>query len=137
MPTEAATPAPLLLTSDGRLLFVTRCVRLFAYGLLAVVVVLYLREMGLTEGRLGVLLTLILLGDTAISLWITTAADRVGRRMLLAGSVLMALAGVMFVLTDNFWLLLLAGTVGVISPSGNEVGPFLPVEHAALALIDA
>jgi MFS family permease len=53
--------------------------------------------------------------------------------MLLAGSVLMALAGVVFALTDNFWLLLVAGTVGVISPSGNEVGPFLPVEHAALA----
>jgi predicted MFS family arabinose efflux permease len=53
--------------------------------------------------------------------------------MLLAGSVLMALAGVVFALTNNFWLLLAAGTVGVISPSGNEVGPFLSVEHAALA----
>jgi MFS family permease len=127
------TPAPRTLTPDGRLLFVTRCVRLFAYGFLAVVLVLYLREVGLTEGQVGVLLTLILLGDTAISLWITTAADRLGRRrMLLAGSVLMALAGVAFALTDNFWLLLVAGTVGVISPSGNEVGPFLPVEHAAL-----
>jgi MFS family permease len=123
-----------MLTPDGRLLFLTRCVRLFAYGFLAVVLVLYLREIGLSEGQVGVLLTLILLGDTAVSLWITTAADRLGRRrMLLAGSVLMALAGVIFALTDHFWLLLLAGTVGVISPSGNEVGPFLSVEHAALA----
>jgi MFS family permease len=53
--------------------------------------------------------------------------------MLVAGSLLMALAGVGFALTDHFWLLLIAGTVGVLSPSGNEVGPFLPVEHAALA----
>src|SRR5581483_12153169 len=30
-------------------------------------------------------------------------------------------------------LLLLAATVGVISPSGNEVGPFLAIEQAALA----
>jgi MFS family permease len=134
MSSRSATPALRLLTPDGRLLFVTRCVRLFAYGFLAVVLVLYLRAIGLTEGQVGVLLTLILLGDTAISLWITTAADRLGRqRMLLAGSVLMALAGVAFALTDNFWLLLLVGTVGVISPSGNEVGPFLSVEHAALA----
>jgi MFS family permease len=113
---------------------VTRCVRLFAYGFLAVVLVLYLREVGLAEWQVGVLLTLILLGDTAVSLWITTAADRLGRRrMLLAGSVLMALAGVVFALSDKFWLLLVAGTVGVVSPGGNEVGPFLPVEHAALA----
>jgi MFS family permease len=122
------------LTPDGRLLFVTRCVRLFAYGSLSVLLILYLREVGLTEGQVGILLTLVLLGDTAISLWITTAADRLGRRrMLIAGSVLMALAGVAFALTDHFWLLLAAGTVGVISPSGNEVGPFLSVEHAALA----
>jgi MFS family permease len=134
MPTDHTTPANRTLTPDGRLLFVTRCVRLFAYGFLAVVLVLYLREVRLSEGRVGVLLTLILLGDTGLSLWLTTAADRLGRRrMLLAGSVLMALAGVLFALTDNFWLLLVAGTVGVISPSGNEVGPFLAVEHAALA----
>jgi MFS family permease len=134
MTTGPATSAPGTLTPDGRLLFVTRFVRLFAYGFLAVVLVLYLREVGLTEGQVGVLLTLILLGDTAISLWLTTAADRLGRRRtLLAGSVLMALAGVAFALTDNFWLLLVAGTVGVVSPGGNEVGPFLPVEHAALA----
>jgi MFS family permease len=122
------------LTPDGRLLFATRSVRLFAYGFLSVVLILYLREVGLTDGQVGVLLTLILLGDTAVSLWVTTAADRLGRRrMLAAGSVLMALAGVAFASTGNFWLLLLAGTVGVISPGGNEVGPFLPVEHAALA----
>src|SRR5262249_19071321 len=135
-PMSKSHPDPALptLTPDGRLLFVTRCVRLFAYGFLSVVLLLYLRELGLTEGQVGVLLTLILLGDTAISLWITTAADRLRPpRALLAGSVLMALAGVAFALTDNFWLLLLAGTVGVISPSGNEVGPFLAVEHAALA----
>jgi hypothetical protein len=61
-------PCPRLLTSDGRLLFVTRCVRLFAYGFFAVVPILYLRTVGLREGQVGVFLTLLLLGDTAISL---------------------------------------------------------------------
>src|SRR5262249_9944030 len=32
-----------------------------------------------------------------------------------------------------FLLLLVAATVGVLSPSGNEVGPFLAIEQAALA----
>ena len=68
MPSDLPTSALRTLTPDGRLLFVTRSVRLFAYGFLAVVLVLYVREVGLTEGRIGVLLTLILLGDTAISL---------------------------------------------------------------------
>jgi MFS family permease len=53
--------------------------------------------------------------------------------MLLIGAVLMAAAGLAFACTRNFLFLLTAGTVGVISPSGHEVGPFLPIEQAALA----
>lgn len=118
---------------DVGLLFATRVVRLFAYGALSVILVLYLAELGLRE-QIGLLLTMTLLGDTAISLWITTAADRIGRRrMLLAGAGLMVLGGAVFALTDSFVPLLLAATVGVLSPSGNEVGPFLAIEQAALA----
>jgi MFS family permease len=122
------------LSRDIRLLFATRIVRLFAYGLVSVVLVLHLAAAGLSESQIGLLLTLTLLGDAAISLWITTRADRAGRqRMLLLGAVLMILAGAVFAVTSSFWLLVLAATVGVISPSGNEVGPFLAVEQAALA----
>jgi MFS family permease len=79
-------------------------------------------------------MTLTLAGDTAISLVLTTQADRIGRRkMLITGAVLMTAAGLAFALTNHFWLLLVAGTIGVISPSGNEVGPFLPIEQAALS----
>jgi MFS family permease len=98
------------------------------------VLVFYLTGAGLTEVQTGLLFTLTLLGDTAVSLLLSTLADRVGRRrMLVTGSVLMAAAGLTFAFTDSYWLLLVAGTIGVISPSGNEVGPFLPIEQAALS----
>ena len=119
---------------DFALLFITRSLRLFAYGFLSVVLALYLVEAGLSEAQAGALLTLTLLGDTLISLWLTTRADRLGRkRMLLTGAGLMVLAGIVFALTRNYWLLLAAATIGVISPSGNEVGPFLAIEQAALS----
>ncbi|MGQ0603228.1 MAG: MFS transporter [Anaerolineales bacterium] len=121
------------LTPDGRWLFATRVARMFAYGLVSVVLVLYLAQLGLSEERIGLLLTLTLIGDTAIALWMTTVADRAGRRrMLLAGAALMIFAGVLFALTRDFWLLLVAATLGVLSPGGNEVGPFLSIEQAAL-----
>jgi MFS family permease len=121
---------------DGTLLFTTRITRLFAYGFLSVVLVLYLAQAGLTDAQIGLLLTLTLVGDTLISLWITTHADRIGRkRMLLAGAGLMLFAGILFAVTRNFFFLLIAATVGVISPSGNEVGPFLAIEQAALSQI--
>jgi MFS family permease len=125
-----------LLTSDGRLLFASRFMRLFAYGALSLVLVLYLVSLGLSEADTGLLLTATLLGDTLVSLYLTTRADRIGRRRMLAiGAVLMAAAGVAFASTHAFWLLVVAGTIGVISPSGNEVGPFLPIEQAALSQV--
>jgi MFS family permease len=124
------------LTADGRLLFTTRLMRLFAYGFLSVVLALYLEQVGLTTTQIGALFTFTLIGDAGISLWITISADRIGRkRMLLVGAGLMLLAGIVFALTGNIVLLIVAAIVGVLSPSGNEIGPFLSIEQAALSQI--
>jgi MFS family permease len=118
---------------DIIILFSTRIIRLFCYGFLSVVLALYLAEIGLTEGQMGLLFTLTLIGDALISLWLTTSADRFGRkRTLILGALLMAGAGLAFVLTRNVILLIIAAIIGVISPSGNEIGPFLSIEQAGL-----
>ncbi|MEO8034922.1 MAG: MFS transporter [Acidobacteriota bacterium] len=130
-------PLPAVLHSlprDAWLLFATRFVRLFAYGALSVILVFYLVGLGLSESSTGLLLSATLFGDTVVSLFLTTRADRIGRRrMLIIGAALMTAAGLVFASTASWWLLLLAGTIGVISPSGNEVGPFLSIEQAALS----
>ena len=128
-------PASLAkLSHDARLLFLTRFTRLFAYGSLSVILVFYLIGLGLTEAQTGILLSLTLIGDVVISLYLTTRADRVGRRrMLIAGALLMVAAGIAFASTNNLIFLIIAGIIGVISPSGNEVGPFLSIEQAALS----
>jgi MFS family permease len=119
--------------SDFILLFSTRIIRLFCYGFLSVVLALYLAETGLTEKMIGLLFTLTLVGDAGISLLLTTRADHFGRkRTLLIGSLLMLAAGIIFVLTDNIVILIAAAIIGVISPGGNEIGPFLSVEQAGL-----
>jgi MFS family permease len=127
-------PAALrALTTDAWLLFVTRFTRLFAYGSLSVILVFYLVSLGLSESETGLLLTLTLGGDIVVSLYLTTRADRIGRRrMLVTGAVLMALTGLAFAATSNLAYLIIAGTIGVISPSGHEVGPFLSIEQASL-----
>lgn len=135
MSTISLIPSALKsLTRDGWILFLTRFVRLFAYGSLSVILVFYLVGLGFTESQIGLLLTLTLAGDIVVSLFLTTRADRIGRRrMLIVGAVLMAAAGVAFACTSNLLFLIIAGTIGVISPSGNEVGPFLSIEQAALS----
>src|ERR1035437_9789786 len=107
---------------------------MFGYGLASVVLVLYLSALGLPAPAIGLLLPLTLLGDAAISLWLTTHADRVGRRrVLFVGALLMCLAGVGFGSPSAPPVVGLAAGIGGLSPSGNEVGPFLAVEQAALS----
>jgi MFS family permease len=118
---------------DIPLLFSTRIIRLFCYGFLSVVLALYLSESGFTETQIGLLFTLTLIGDAVITLWLTTSADRFGRkRTLLFGALLMAGAGLVFVMTREYVFLVLAAIVGVISPADKDIGPFLSVEQASL-----
>src|SRR5437879_13690257 len=112
------------LPRDAAILFLARVTRLFAYGALSVVLVFYLVSLGLTETQVGLLLTLTLAGDMAISLLLTTRADRIGRRrMLIVGAVLMAGAGIAFASTKNLLFFIGAGPSGRISPRGIHVVP--------------
>jgi MFS family permease len=121
-------------TRDIVLLFTTRIIRLFAYGFVSVVLALYLAATGLSAVGVGAILTATLAGDIFVSLWVTMVADRVGRKnMLLLGSFLMILAGLVFLLTDDPVWITIAAIIGIVSPSGGEIGPFLSIEQAALS----
>lgn len=66
---------------------------------------------------MGPFMTLTLVGDVLLSLLITFTADRLGRRNVLClGALAITLSGVIFGLSDKFWVLLAAATLGVISP---------------------
>lgn len=130
----AALSGPVV--RDVALLFSTRIIRLFCYGFLSVILALYLAAIGLKGSDIGLIFSLTLAGDAFITLWLTTRADRFGRkRTLMVGGLLMAAAGIIFLLTNNIALLIAAAIIGVISPSGNEIGPFLAVEQAGLSQI--
>lgn len=128
------SPTRLIALVDLRLLFAARLLRMFGYGALGVVLVLYLARLGFSGAQIGLLLSLTLLGDVAISLALTAHADAWGRRKtLLVGAALMAAGGLGMAASGNFFILLLAATLGVISPTGGEVGPFQAIEQAGLA----
>lgn len=119
---------------DTHLLFAVRFLRLFAFGCVTVVLLLLLEAAGLDGSQTGMLLSGTMAGDLVITISLTTSADRCGRkRVLIAGASLAAIGSLALGTTTNFTILLLACVVGVISPAGGEVGPFLAVEQAALA----
>src|SRR4030095_3251696 len=121
------------LNPDGRRLLITRVLRTFGYGYLAVVLAIYLEPLCLDNFLIGALLTAALAGSALMNVFWSIKADTFGRRRTVAlMGVLRLCAGVVFVVTDNVWLLLRAAFSGTISPTSSEVGPFLTVEQAIL-----
>jgi MFS family permease len=116
------------------LIILTRCLRMFAYGTNALIIALFFNTLNFSDSHIGLFMTLTLLGDVALSFFLTLIADKIGRRMVLfGGAALMALSGAVFALFDNFWILLFAAVVGVISPTGSEIGPFRAVEESTIS----
>lgn len=119
---------------DTKLIILQRFVRLFAYGAATLILVSYLSALGISDSRIGLFMTLTLVGDVIISFFLTLITDGIGRRFMLGfGAVLMTASGVIFGLFGNYWVLLAAAVFGVISPSGNEIGPFKAIEESTLA----
>ncbi|KAF2152198.1 MFS general substrate transporter [Myriangium duriaei CBS 260.36] len=119
---------------DTKLLCLQRFIRLFAYGASTLVLVPYLNAVGTSDTDVGLFMTLTLIGDFVISFFLALFADGLGRRKTLAlGALLMCASGFVFASTGNYWALLAAAIFGVITPSGNEIGPFRAVEESTIA----
>ncbi|KAK5044940.1 hypothetical protein LTR84_010312 [Exophiala bonariae] len=124
--------------ADTQILILQRFVRLFAYGGSTLILASYLSALGNPQTRIGLFMTLTLVGDVFISFLLTLIADGLGRRAILVlGAALMSISGVVFTFSGNYWVLLAAAIVGVISPSGNEIGPFRAIEESTIAHLTA
>jgi MFS family permease len=119
---------------DAWLIILTRCTRMFAYGTNSLILALFFSALDFSDFKIGLFMTLTLLGDVLLSVLLTLVADRLGRRLILfSGSFLMVLSGAVFALFENFWILLFAAVVGVISATGSDFGPFRAIEESTLS----
>ncbi|KAK9450770.1 major facilitator superfamily domain-containing protein [Limtongia smithiae] len=131
---ETGLLALIYASSDVHLLCFQKFVRMFAYGQVTIILALFFSALGIRDDKIGLLMTCTLLGDVVISFILTLVADKVGRRRVLGiGAILMAISGLIYSYSTNYWLLLGAAIIGVISPSGNEIGPFNAIEESIVA----
>lgn len=122
------------LRRDGRLLFVARAVRTFAFGWLSVILALFLAERGFSPARIGQVFTATMVEDAVLTLLLSSVASRVGPvRTMLWTAPLVALGGVLLAVAQHPWVLVAGAVLGTLSPNGQEAGPFLPMEQAQLA----
>lgn len=119
---------------DAYLIILCRCNRMVAYGFNSLILALFFAALDFTDPQIGLFMTLTLLGDVLLSLLLTLVADRMGRRRILfGGALLMVISGAVFAIYENFWILLFAAVVGVISATGGDCGPFRAIEESILS----
>jgi MFS family permease len=122
-----------VLSEAGRLIFVGRALRSFAFGWLSVILALFLDQRGFGAPEIGAVFTATMVEDVVLTMLLSTIAARVGpARVMAATAPLIALGGLLLALPESRWLVLLGAVLGTLSPNGQEAGPFAPMEQALL-----
>ena len=120
-------------SSDAVRILAARGVRAFGDGFVALLLPIYLLELGFSALAIGAIVTGTLIGTAVLTLWVGMVANRYSlRRLLLAASLLMAATGVGFAVTTAFWPLLVIAFVGTMNPTSGDASIFLPLEQTAL-----
>lgn len=111
-----------------------RGLRAFADGLIAILLPVYLGQLGYSPVGVGVIATATLLGSALLTLALGFTAHRLRlRHGLLGAALLMATTGLGFASLQAFWPLLFIAFIGTLNPSGGDVSVFLPLEHSLIA----
>lgn len=116
------------------ILLVSRGLRGFCDGFVAVLLPAYLLLLGFVQIDVGLISTATLAGSAVATIVAGVVANRFPpRRLLRFAAVLMAATGIGFAGLSALWPLLVVAFVGTLNPSSGDVSLFLPLEQARLA----
>jgi MFS family permease len=126
-------PMPQGASSDAIRILAARGVRAFGDGFVALLLPIYLFDLGFSALAIGAIVCGTLVGTALLTLWVGLIANRHSlRHLLLAASLLMAATGAGFAATTAFWPLLVIAFVGTMNPTSGDASVFLPLEQTAL-----
>ena len=126
-------PLPPEASPDALRILAARGIRAFGDGYVALLLPIYLVELGYSALAIGAIVTSTLIGTALLTLWVGWIANRHSRRLLLlAAAGLMALTGASFAVITDFWPLLVIAFVGTINPTSGDASIFVPLEQTVL-----
>ena len=115
-------------------LYAARAARGFGDGFAAIVLPVYLIEIGFGPLQIGLIATAALLGSAALTLAIGLVAPRYDlRTLLLLCAALMAVTGLAFPSSQHFVLIAAIAFIGTMNPTTGDIGVHVPLEQAALS----
>ena len=110
-----------------------RMLRSFSRGFLAILLAIYLDLIGFSVIQITAFISLGLMGAAFFNIFVVFFGDTLGRRRLMVFfTLLMAVAGLVLAVTDNFLLLALGAFLAGLTLGGGGGGPVQPLESATL-----
>jgi MFS family permease len=126
-------PMPPGATADALRVLAARGLRAFGDGFVALLLPIYLVELGFSPLAIGAIVTSTLIGTAVLTLWVGWIANRYSRRfLLLAAAGLMAATGAGFAVLADFWPLLIVAFIGTMNPTSGDASVFGPLEQTVL-----
>ena len=126
-------PMPPGASADALRVLMARGVRAFGDGFVALLLPIYLVELGFSALAIGAIVTSTLIGTAILTLGVGWIANRCSRRLLLlVAAVLMAATGAGFAMITDFWPLLVIAFVGTMNPTSGDASIFVPLEQTVL-----
>jgi len=126
-------PTPPGTSADALRVLAARGVRAFGDGFVALLLPVYLADLGFSALAIGAIVTSTLIGTALLTLWVGWVANRHSRRLLLlVSAMLMAATGGGFALITSFWPLLIIAFVGTMNPTSGDASIFVPLEQTVL-----
>ena len=126
-------PTPPGTSADALRVLAARGVRAFGDGFVALLLPVYLADLGFSALAIGAIVTSTLIGTALLTLWVGWVANRHSRRLLLlVSALLMAATGGGFALITSFWPLLIIAFVGTMNPTSGDASIFVPLEQTVL-----
>jgi MFS family permease len=121
------------LAPDLRRILGIQAVRAFLYGFGAVILGATLADRGASTAQVGLLGAAILAGMAIAAISVGLMGDKLGRRRTYTGLLaLLGLVGLVYALTDAFWVLVALALLGVMSTDANENGPLTTLEQSMI-----
>jgi MFS family permease len=120
--------------ADIFLLLTARGLRGFGDGFAAIILPAYLSAIGFTTAEIGFAATASLLGTAMLTFAVGIVARHYElRSLLMTGAGIIVLTGMTFPNVASFILIFAVAFAGSLNPNSGDLGPLVPLEHAALA----
>ena len=107
-----------------------------ARSLMAILAVIYLAHIGITNSQIGIIFGASLAGGFIISVAVMLTSRGISTRSWsMINMLITAAAGIVFILSNDFWLLVIGGLFGSYAASGAHWGGMMQLEQTGIAAV--